>query len=200
MSGFGFRIDSPNMNIETAPAAFRPRWQGIFHAEIWERRKSGTPRLLRHWKDNPDLIFPNGVTNVGIEDNESTYFRSGTQITSWYMGLINNSGFSALAATDTMSSHAGWTELGTSASDKYDETTRPQWSPAAPSSRTITNTSSIAFTINTTVSVKGAFIVSNNTKGGTSGILWASGAFSSVQSLVAAQILRLTYTLTGASS
>lgn len=192
MSGFRGEIVGPNPKIEVAPAGFlaRPIWKGIFTAEVWSRkRKSGLREFLRA------VEAPNGVTNGGIEDNESVYFAAGTQKTAWYFGLVNNSGWTAFAAADTMSSHAGWTELAS-----YDEATRPQWSPGAPSGRTITNPTSATFTISATVAIKGAFLVSNNTKSGTSGTLWSTGAFSTVQNLVDDQVFKLTYTLTGTSS
>lgn len=135
--------------------------------------------------------FANGATNAGLNDILSVYFGAGTQKTTWYIGLIDNAGFSALAAADTISSHTGWTE-----STAYGEATRPQWSPAAVSSQSITNSTATAFTMNATVTIKGAFLVSNSTKGGTTGQLWATGSFSSAQALVNGQVLRVTYTST----
>jgi hypothetical protein len=149
--------------------------------------------------ENPDGSFDkdslrvavakNMVTNAALNDVLAVYLNSGTQKTNWYLGLIDNSGFSALAAGDTISSHAGWTE-----NTAYSQSTRPQWNPDAPSGQTITNSTSVTFTANASVTIKGCFLVSDNTKGGTTGLLFATGAFTSTQSLVNAQNLKVTYT------
>jgi len=144
------------------------------------------------WRDS----FKNGTCNGGLDNMLSVYLGAGTQIVTWYMGLINNSGFSTLSAADTMSSHAGWAETHTT----YDEATRPIWNPAAVSGQAITNTTSVSFTINTSITVAGAFLVSNSTKGGTTGILWATGQFTTSQSLTNGQTLRITYTCTASAA
>ena len=157
------------------------RWTGIAYdidgSEMWR------------------VEFPNGTTNAGITNNLSVYLGGGTQSTTWYLGLIDNAGFSTLAAADTMASHAGWTEATT-----YTEATRPTWTPGAAAGQSITNPTEVTFSINGTVTLAGAFIVSNNTKSGTSGTLWAHGQFSSLQSLVNGQSFKLSYTCTGSGS
>jgi hypothetical protein len=138
------------------------------------------------WKDE----HKNGATTSGLNDFLNTYFDNSTaKKNTWYLGLIDNSGFTSLSSSDTMSSHTGWTEL-----TSYSEGTRPQWTPAAAAGGSITNSSTVNFTINATVAVKGAFIVSNNTKGGTTGQLFATGLLSSLQNLTNGQVLKLTYT------
>src|SRR5262245_19022938 len=81
------------------------------------------------WKDR----FSNGIVNGALNDILSVYLAGGTQKTTWYLGLINNSGFSALAAADTISSHDGWSE-----STDYTESVRQTWTPGAPASGVIT--------------------------------------------------------------
>ena len=134
--------------------------------------------------------FPNGWTTSGINNMLSVYFNSGTQITTWYVGLVNNSGFSAFAASDTISSHGGWTEI----TSTYSESVRQTWDPATPASGTIGSDASMTFTATGSgFSAKGAFVVSNSTKGGTTGQLFSTGAFGSVQTLTAGQTLSITY-------
>jgi len=137
------------------------------------------------WKEQ----VPNGTTTAGLNDILNVYFNSGTQKTTWYMGLIDNSGFSSLSGADTMASHGGWSE-----NTNYAAGTRPTWVPSAASGGSMTNPSATAFGINATVAIKGAFIVSDSTKGGTGGLLWATGAFGGVQSLTTGQVLSVTYT------
>ncbi len=71
---------------------------------------------------------PNGTTTGGLNSILGVYFNSGTQLTSWYAGLIDNAGFSSLNAGDTMASHANWTE-----NEDYAESTRRAWSPGSAS-------------------------------------------------------------------
>lgn len=130
----------------------------------------------------------NGATTAGRNAMLDNFFRTPTTYT-WAVGLINNSPTPTLAATDTMSSHAGWAEA-----DEYDEANRPALGMAAASGAIASNTGSAeTFTMNDTLTVYGIFIVSNNTKGGTTGVLWATGAFDATQDVVATDVIEITY-------
>lgn len=133
----------------------------------------------------------NGATTVGLNHMLGATFKSETQNGTWYGGLINNSGFSAIAAADTMSSHAGWTEATT-----YSASTRPAWTPGTASGGSLAGTGAITWTANTSCTIRGLLIVSTNNKGGSTGILWATGLFSSAQSLLNGQTLESSYTTT----
>ncbi|MCI0559261.1 MAG: hypothetical protein MN733_12260 [Nitrososphaera sp.] len=135
---------------------------------------------------------PNGIVDVGINKILEDMFNNGTSSATWYIGLVNNSGFTAFANADTMGSHAGWTEL-----TNYTQTTRPEWTAGTATARSITNSSTVDFSINATVSIKGIFIVDNNTKSGTTGTLWSTAAFASVVSAVNGDTLKVTYTVSG---
>lgn len=135
----------------------------------------------------------NGITNEGKNRILDTMFFGASQIAaaSWYKGLIDLTSFSTLAAGDTMSSHAGWIEL-----TSYTEATRPGWGPGAASGQATTNATPTTFSINATCTCKGIFVVSNNTKGGTTGVLWATGTFSGGDvALVSGDQLKTTYTV-----
>lgn len=158
---------------------FTPK--GRFHAEAFN--KNGD--LL--WKDE----FPNGITNEGLNTLLNVMFVADTQLTAWYIGLISVTSFSALAAGDTMSSHAGWTEAVA-----YSGSTRPQWTAGTSTSKSTTNSSTVDFAINADGTVlKGIFISSNSTKSGTTGKLWSTGLFSSDQTLNNGDTLKITYTV-----
>jgi len=151
---------------------------------------------LEHWKHGKLVEvqeFDNGVTDGGIENILDVAFVADTQITTWYLGIIDDSGFSALDATDTMASHAGWVELTT-----YDEATRVAWTPGAAVAKTITNAVTIDFTFNAVKTLKGVFLSSVSTKGDTTGILWATALFSSDIPVGIGSIVKLTYTTQGA--
>lgn len=137
----------------------------------------------------------NLVVNVGLQYMAGVALTSTTQITSWYVGLYGAAASNNPAASDTMSSHAGWIENTT-----YSEATRPAATFAAATNANpsvVTNTASkAAFTINGTTTIGGAFLTSNNTKGGTTGTLFSAADFSAPgdRSVVNGDILNVTYT------
>jgi hypothetical protein len=135
---------------------------------------------------------PNGIVDVGLNHILDTEFNGGTPITTWYIGLIDNASFSALAAGDTMGSHAGWIE-----NSDYTQANRVTWTSGAAAARAITNATTCDFSMNATKTIKGIFITSNNTKGGTTGTLWSTAAFGSTVSVNNGDTLKVTYTLSG---
>ena len=152
--------------------------------------------LIKHFNKAGKLIgvyrIPNGIVDEGMNDILDVYFHNDSQSTLWYIGLVDNDSFSAFNDADVMNSHAGWIE-----NTDYSEGTRPQWTMGAASSRQITNGSTVDFSINSTEVLKGIFICDNNTKGGTSGVLWATAAFSSTVSVSSGDTLKITYTVSG---
>lgn len=134
----------------------------------------------------------NDITNEGKNSILEVYFKDGTQIasTSWFIGLISNSGFSALAAADTMSSHSGWTEF-----TGYTQSTRVAWGPGTPASQSVTNATPATFDINASGTLKGIFVPSNSTKSGTTGKLWATGLFTADVPVSNGDQMKITYTV-----
>lgn len=133
----------------------------------------------------------NDVVDDGANLLLDVMFNDGTKSTLWYLGLVNNSGFSAFDTTDAMDSHAGWTEF-----TGYTETGRQSWDPAAASSRAIVNGTTVDFTMNTSATLRGAFAVDDDGTGSsTTGNLWATMEFSTPKSVDSGTVLRLTYTV-----
>lgn len=137
----------------------------------------------------------NLVVNVGLQYMAGVALTSTAQITSWYIGLYGSGATNSPAAGDTMSSHAGWTEV-----TDYSESTRVAATFAAATNANpsvVTNTASKAvFTINGTTTVGGAFLTSGSAKSGTTGTLFSAADFSSPgdRSVVSGDILNVTYT------
>jgi hypothetical protein len=144
---------------------------------------------LKWREDNENL-----VVNVGLQDMNTKYFSGSAYTAAWYIGLYGAAASNNPAAGDTMSSHAGWTENTT-----YSNATRPQAvfgtaTTANPS--VISNSASVAvFNINGTTTVGGAFLVSNSTKGGSTGTLFSASDFQSPgdRSVVSGDTLNVTY-------
>ena len=137
--------------------------------------------------------FENLVTNEGLNSNLSVYFAGGTPITTWYMGLKNTG---APSAADTMASHASWVE-----NQNYSQATRPTIQLGAVSGQAVGNSGNAAsFGINTnSQTIAGIFVASNNTKGGTAGVLYAVGDFASARSVDDGDTLNVTVTFNAAS-
>jgi len=133
---------------------------------------------------------PNAIVTEGVHHMMEAEFRSGSQSATWYVGLADNTGWTAWAAADTMASHAGWTEAV-----PYSNATRPQWTCGAAAARTITNASTVDFTVNAAATLKGLFITNNSTKSGTTGTLWSEASFSSTVTVANGDTLKVTYTL-----
>lgn len=137
----------------------------------------------------------NLVVNVGLQYMAGSALTSTAQITTWYLGLYGSGATNSPSAGDTMGTHGGWTEV-----TDYSEGTRPAATFAAATNANpsvVTNTASKAvFTINGTTVVGGAFLTSNNTKGGSTGTLFSAADFSSPgdRSVVSGDILNVTYT------
>jgi hypothetical protein len=139
---------------------------------------------------------PNLVVNVGLQDMNAKYFTGSAYTAAWYLGLYGSGATNSPAAGDTMSSHAGWTEVVA-----YSQATRPACTfgtPTTANPSVATNSASPAtFSINGTTTVGGAFLTSNNTKSGTTGTLFSAADFSAPgdRSVVSGDTLSVTYTL-----
>jgi hypothetical protein len=136
-------------------------------------------------------VFDNGVVDEGKDAILDVMFGGVAQSDPWYIGLIDNAGFSALDASDTMASHAGWAE-----SVAYSDANRIEWADDAAASQSKTNSTTADFSINATASIYGMFLTSDNTKGGTTGTLWATSQFtSSPIPVVNLDTLKVVYTI-----
>tara|TARA_R110000868_G_scaffold300295_4_gene560746 strand:- start:6764 stop:7345 length:582 start_codon:yes stop_codon:yes gene_type:complete len=143
------------------------------------------------WED----VVPNLVVNVGLQDMNANYFKGSAYTAAWYIGLYGAGASSTPAAGDTAASHAGWTEVV-----PYSNATRPAATfgtatTANPSVQT-NSASPASFTINATSTVGGAFLISNSTKSGTTGILFSASDFTSPgdRAVVSGDTLNVTYT------
>jgi hypothetical protein len=139
------------------------------------------------WEDG----FDNLVTTVGLNDNLTKYFKGSSYTAAWYVGLTTGS--PTFANGDTAASHTGWTE-----SSAYSEAVRQTLTLGTASGGSIDNSAAKAtFSINANATLGGAFVISDNTKGGTTGTLYGGGAFSAGnKSLNSGDTLQVTITLT----
>ena len=140
------------------------------------------------WTDG----FENLVVTVGRNHYLDATLKTGNASPVWYVGLKNAT--TAIAA-DTMPSK-GFTEL-----IPYSDTNRPTFIPGTISSGSVDNSASKAvFSISGTSTIGGAFLVDDNTKGGTSGILLGAGEFGASRDVLNGDTLNVTVTCSITSS
>ena len=131
----------------------------------------------------------NGLTTPGLNHALDVIARQGSQST-WKIGLIDDENFDAVSVDDTMSSHAGWTEV-----TDYSEANRPLWGPGVVTGKLAVNSAHVAFTMTAEKTVKGMFLVSENTKGGTTGILLCTGIFDAEALMLPTEVYKGFYRL-----
>jgi|TARA_R110002073_G_scaffold185977_1_gene344537 hypothetical protein len=138
-------------------------------------------------------VNKNLVVDTGLDDVLSNYFKGSGYTAAHYVGLKDTG---TVVAGDTMASHSGWAELAI-----YSESVRQTLTLGTVASKSVDNSASKAtFTINASDDVYGAFLTTNNTKSGTTGVLYGAVDFSSAQSVVSGDVLLVTVTLTSAAS
>jgi hypothetical protein len=130
--------------------------------------------------------FWNLVTTAGKTDIIDKYLKGSAYTAAWYLGL---KGSGTAAAADTMASHAGWSEV-----TAYAAATRPAitWGTTSAGSNTA---SAVSFSINASVTVAGAFTVTDSTKSGTTGTLYSAGDFAAARSAANGDTINVTPTL-----
>jgi hypothetical protein len=159
-------------------------------------------RLSAHWRiecrDAAGRVkwvedYHNLITTEGLNLFVTRSFVTVPGDVSWFVGF---KGAGAVAAGDTMASHAGWTEV-----TGYSQATRPAFTPGAVSSGAVSNAASLAlFSVNATVTVAGMFLCTSSTKGGTTGSLFGVGDFSVSRSMIPGDSLSVQVNISAASA
>lgn len=167
--------------------------------------------VVQHWRNGQrinEYHIQNGIVNEGKNKLLNVFFDAATQITTWYLGLIDNSGFTALANDDIYDdinqAGNGWDEFSnyTDANNGNSALTRPQWTTNPASAQSITNTTLAIYDITASGTVKGVFAAGGGTAPQTKGdhdpssTLWATALFTSGDVVVQnGDQLKVTYTV-----
>jgi hypothetical protein len=143
-------------------------------------------------------IDSNLVTTEGFNHILDVVLHDASKISTWYFAMFTGN-VTPLVTWTAANFTANATEL-TSNTEGYSESVRQTFVESAASAGAINNTASkAAFTIATATSVivRGAALVSSNTKGGTTGTLYSAADFSAPgdRSVVNGDTLTVTYTL-----
>ena len=115
-----------------------------------------------------------------------------------YMGLISSVSFSAVAAADTMLSHAGWTEAGSTNAPTFAARLAPSFGTA--SAGAIALTVATSFTMTGAGTLEGAFITYGtgavSTLMSTAGTLLSAGVFTGgAQPVNNGNVVQVSYSL-----
>ena len=160
---------------------------GIIIAELW---RNGM--MLQHSESH------NGIVDEGENYLLNVAFGGAAaqaQASPWYIGIVDNAAFSAFADADIMSAHAGWAEW-----QDYTAAARIEWVDESSTAKSKSNSVTTAdFTVGVAGegdALKGIFVTSISTKGGTTGFLWSTGAFSAVLNVQQDDVIKVTYTIT----
>lgn len=179
--GFGAQVDmKPDVHFAV----------GVKHSYFVECVRNG--KVV--WAEK----FDNLIVLAGRNKYLDATLKTGLTSPAWFVGLVTGPGSgNTYAAADTMASHAGWNEF-----TNYSQGTRQAFTPGTIANGAVDNAAARAsFTITMNGTVAGAFMVDNNTKGGSTGTLLGVGNFSqgdrsvlvndTVNVLVAASIVAL---------
>jgi hypothetical protein len=146
------------------------------------------------WKDEAKNL----TTNVGRQDMNTQYFKGSTYTAAWYIGLVNNSPTPSYALTDTMASHAGWTETtdysgSNRATASFGSVTSAD--PSVIDNSAGTGGTVATFNITGTVTIDGAFLTATQDNTTNTGILFSVAAFETPgdRSVVNGDTLNVTY-------
>ncbi len=130
------------------------------------------------WEDE----FHNTVMTVGKNIALDAFLAgSAYTVTGPFMGLISSASYSAISASDTMASHAGWLEGGNANAPTY---TAPRktaaWSAASAGAKALS--AALSFALTGSGTVKGAFMTYGSgavsTIDSTAGTLLSAGLFT----------------------
>jgi hypothetical protein len=157
---------------------------GVFYFTCYD--KDGNVK----WTD----AAKNLVTNQGLQDMNAKYFKGSGYSAAWYIGLVDNAGFTAYDPTDTMASHTGWTET-TSYSGSNRATATFGTATTADPSVIDNNASQASFSITGTVTVRGAFLTATQDKTTNTGVLFSVADFEAPgnRSVVSGDTLTVSY-------
>ena len=157
---------------------------GVFHFKCYD--KDGNLK----WEESSHNL----VVNEGLEAMNNEFFTGSGWTPTWYLGLVDNSPSPTYDPDDTMASHATWVE-----NEDYSELVRQTCTfgtaTLADPSEIDNSGSPAVFSIDATATIAGAFLTDDDTKGGTTGLLFSVSTFQSPgpRSVVSGDTLNVTY-------
>lgn len=184
-------IDGSNASIAMSPSMGEVcQAEGVYTFKCFEYE--GGPLL---WEQKIDNVVCTVGKNLMLQ---TTLTGSAYTVTGPYMGLISSVSFTAVNAADTMTSHAGWLEAGTTNAPTFAARGTPAFGTA--SAGAISLSSATSFTMTGAGTIQGAFIVYGTgavtTILSTAGTLLSAGVFTGgAQPVNSGNIVQVSYSL-----
>lgn len=182
-----------DVSFKAAMSAPQSTTMGVKVANFYEvicYAHKGGPVL---WRER----MKNLTVNQGLNNILQNQLKGSAYTAAWYIGLINNASFSALAAGDTsqqINGSNGWIET-----TAYAAGVRQTLTLGSVSGGSVDNSASPAsFTMNASGTLNGAFLASTATQGTGAGgtILYGEASFGSTQPFVSSNVITVTGTFT----
>jgi hypothetical protein len=184
-------VESANMSIASiAGMGESAQAEGVYTFKCFEYE--GGPLL---WEDKIDNVVCTLGKNLMLQ---TALTGSAYTVTGPYMGLISSVSYTAVSAADTMASHAGWLEAGSTNAPTFAARIAPSFGTA--SAGAISIASLVSFTMTGAGTLVGAFITYGTgaitTIGSTAGTLLSAGAFTGGnQPVNSGNVVQVSYSL-----
>ena len=184
-------VESANMSIASiAGMGESAQAEGVYTFKCFEYE--GGPLL---WEDKIDNVVCTLGKNLMLQ---TALTGSAYTVTGPYMGLISSVSYTAVAAADTMASHTGWTEAGSTNAPTFAARVAPAFGTA--SAGAISTSSPTSFTMTGAGTLVGAFITYGTgavaTLMDTNGVLLSAGAFTGGnQPVNSGNVVQVSYSL-----
>ena len=184
-------VESANMSIASiAGIGESAQAEGVYTFKCFEYENG--PLL---WEDTIENVVCTLGKNLMLQ---TALTGSAYTVTGPYMGLISSVSYTAVAAADTMASHAGWTEAGSTNAPTFAARVAPAFGTA--SAGAISTSSATSFTMTGAGTLVGAFITYGTgavtTLMSTAGTLLSAGAFTGGnQPVNSGNVVQVTYSL-----
>ena len=153
--------------------------------------------------ENGPLLWEQTIGNVVCTVGKNLMLQtaltgSGYTVVGPYMGLISSVSYTAVSAADTMASHSGWTEAGSTNAPTFSARIAPSFGTATAGA--ISTSSAVSFTMTGAGTLVGAFITYGTgavtTLMSTAGTLLSAGAFTGGnQPVNSGNVVQVTYSL-----
>lgn len=184
-------VESANMSLASiAGMGESCQAEGVYTFKCFEYE--GGPLL---WEDKIDNVVCTIGKNLMLQ---TALTGSAYTVTGPYMGLISSVSYTAVAAADTMASHTGWTEAGSTNAPTFAARVAPAFGTA--SAGALATSSATSFTMTGAGTLVGAFITYGpgavTTLMSTAGTLLSAGAFTGGnQPVNSGNVVQVTYSI-----
>lgn len=169
----------------TEEGLYLPRQGIMVKGEYFDRLNDG------EWERTPNLVVTEGLAHI-----LNTALGSTAKAAGYYLALF--SGATAPAANWTAANFASVASEIVSTTEGYTNATRPEWTPANTTTGSIDNmsaTASLTIATTSTLNVTGAALLTNSTRGGTSGVLISATKFSATRTFQTGDVYQVGYRL-----